>query len=130
MSVASLDREQSSNVGPIDCHHGRTAPEKQRHLRCYAYCVSKGRFVGECIDLDIMVEEDSLRRAVRSLNEAIDGYLHVAFEGDPAGLVPRPSPLFRRFLYHYRIFVLRLFELFRRERPQKRIQIFEASLCS
>jgi predicted RNase H-like HicB family nuclease len=70
-----------------------------------------GGYIAECIDLNLMVRRDTMEEAIRSLEEAIVGYLHTvccdqsaASElvqyGRVQGLVPRPSPLFRRLRYH------------------------------
>jgi hypothetical protein len=102
------------------------------YFRCYAYAVHGDRFVAECLDLDITVEENTLNKAVRSLNNAIEGYVTVALEGDVHGLIPRPSPLSHRLLYHYRVFVYGLLaRLFPRNQPRKlrRFEVERPSLC-
>jgi hypothetical protein len=98
-------------------------------FRCFVYAGSPDKFVAECIDLDIAVEEASFNRAVRSLNEAVEGYLSVALEGDVRGLIPRPSPLSHRLLYHYRAFVYRLLAR-KRPRKWKQFELGRPSLCN
>jgi hypothetical protein len=88
-------------------------------FRCFVYAVNPDKFVGECIDLDIAVEEASFSHALRSLKDAIEGYLSVALEGDVRGLVPRPSPLSHRLLYNYRALVYRLLARKRGAPPRK-----------
>jgi hypothetical protein len=50
--------------------------------------------------------------AIGALQEAMFGYLDVAFEGDLKGLVMRPSPLSRRLHYHWHLAVSRIKHLF------------------
>ena len=57
-------------------------------------------YVAECIDLNLIAEGRTLEQAIACLQEAVAGYLTVAFEGDINGLVPRPSPLVHRLRYH------------------------------
>jgi hypothetical protein len=104
----TFGHERRSFVMPTlaDVQHGHSDEAEKTHtFRCYAYKAGNSRFIGECVDLDIIVEENSLQNAVDSLNEAVEGFLHVALEGDPRGLVPRYSPLSHRFLYHFRVLV-------------------------
>lgn len=74
-------------------------------LRCVVFQNTQTEYTAECIDLDLMVRGKNPYEALRSLRHAIIGYLGVAFAGDPAGLVPRPSPFSHRARYH--IFALR-----------------------
>ena len=69
-------------------------------LRCFVY-PQKGRYVAECIDLDLMAKADSPTRALDSLKEALFGYLQTVLEGDKEGLLPRRSPLSHRLRYQY-----------------------------
>ena len=70
-------------------------------LRCYAYRAGS-IYRGECIDLDLLVERDSLPDVVRALSEAVIGYVETANEqGWVDQLVPRPSPVSRRLKYHW-----------------------------
>ena len=77
-------------------------------LRCMAHR-RNGRYIAECIDLNIMAMADNPEDALTSLKSAIMGHLKVAMAGaTPSemqsgcikGLVPRPSPWKRRFMYH------------------------------
>ena len=70
-------------------------------LRCIVYQQAPNCFVGECIDLDILVKGKTPERAIESLKDAVSGYLKVACNGDTKGLVPRPSPLSHRVRYHW-----------------------------
>lgn len=73
-------------------------------LRCYAYRAGS-TFRGECIDLDLLVERDSLPDVVRALSEAVVGYVDTANEqGWVDQLIPRPSPVSRRLKYHWLTF--------------------------
>jgi hypothetical protein len=69
-------------------------------FRCHYYSRTPGRWIGECIDLDIIVEAKTSEQAQRELNDAVFGYLKVVFSSDDVkGLIPRPSPLGHRILY-------------------------------
>ena len=84
--------------------HAITPPARKmpiQTLRCMAYKQTNNLYVAECIDLDLMVKAKSMKQATDSLNEAIRGYLTVACEGDVKGLIPRPSPISRRAVYHW-----------------------------
>lgn len=70
-------------------------------LRCIVFENKPGEYTAECIDLDLMARGRTPHDALRSLKEAVVGYLNVAFTGDPSGLVPRPSPLSHRLRYHW-----------------------------
>ncbi len=72
-----------------------------RPLRCFFYQAEPNLYVAECVDLDLISEGDTPEKAIRSLQEAMYGYLGVAFDGDPQGLVLRPSPLSHRIRYHW-----------------------------
>lgn len=101
------------------------------HLRCFVYR-SAGKYIAECIDLDLAVEEKTIQRAITSLNEAIDGYIKVAVEGDSTGLLPRRSPLRNRLMYHGVAVLVFVLKLFRRERGlERRVRMFDVnpSLC-
>lgn len=69
-------------------------------LRCYVY-KRRDQWVAVCIDLDLIVKADTPDVAARSLYEALAGYLKTVEEGDPEGLIPRPSPLSHRLRYHW-----------------------------
>lgn len=69
-------------------------------LRCVVFQNATKAYTAECIDLDILVYGQTQHEALRSLREAIVGYLQVAFNGDPSGLVPRRAPLSHRVRYH------------------------------
>jgi len=72
-----------------------------RSLRCFFYQAEPNLYVAECVDLDLISEGDSPEKAIRGLQEAMYGYLGVAFDGDTQGLVLRPSPLGHRIRYHW-----------------------------
>jgi predicted RNase H-like HicB family nuclease len=82
-----------------------TVAPKILFLRCMVYCKEPAHYLAECIDLDITVRGSTPQEAEASLKSAIEGYLHVAFNGDERGLVPRPAPLSHRARYH--LFALR-----------------------
>jgi hypothetical protein len=62
---------------------------------------SSCEYVAECIDLDLIVKDQTLEGALHGLQHAMIGHLKVALEGDITGLIPRPSPLSRRLRYYY-----------------------------
>jgi hypothetical protein len=77
-------------------------------LRCYWYR-SGAPYYAECIDLDLIARGDSGEEAIGKLQEAVYGYLAVAFRGDSTkGLVPRRSPLSQRLHYHAQRLLCRL----------------------
>src|SRR5690242_1303787 len=68
-----------------------------RHpLRAFYYKAEQG-FIAECIDLDLMTQGSTPDEAIKKLQEAMYGYLQVAFSGDSTkGLVLRLSPFTHR----------------------------------
>ena len=77
-------------------------------LRCYAYRAG-ATYRGECVDLDLLVERDTLPDAVRALSDAVVGYVDAAHEqGWLDQLVPRRSPLSRRLKYRWRTLLPRV----------------------
>jgi len=89
-----------------DLKHSTTQlPPDGLVLRCIVFRNKPTEYTAECIDLDLIVRGKNPHEALRSLRDAIMGYLNVALSGDPAGLVPRPSPFSHRARYH--VFALR-----------------------
>jgi hypothetical protein len=76
--------------------------KKSITLRCFVYRQrSTGLYVAECIDLDLMVKAKSAKKAMREIRDSVMGYVRVAIEtGQEDQLIPRPSPLTHRLLYH------------------------------
>lgn len=70
-------------------------------LRCFGYEKRPGLFIAECVDLDLLTQGRTLEDAIGKLQEAMSGYLDVAFDGPTAGLVLRPSPLAHRLRYQW-----------------------------
>ena len=70
-------------------------------FRCMVYKDQVHGFIAECVDLDLIVRGKTADGAKMKLDEALTGYLHVAYEGDVTGLVPRPSPLMHRLRYQF-----------------------------
>ena len=68
-------------------------------LRCLSYRRS-GQYFAECIDLDLISRGETQEEAIGKLQEAMYGYLKVAFEGDTKGLILRRSPFSHRLRYH------------------------------
>jgi predicted RNase H-like HicB family nuclease len=74
----------------------------ERPLRCFYYQASDGRYVAECIDLDILSDGETPEQAIGGLQEAMHGFLRVAFDGgSKEGLLLRKSPLSHRLHYHW-----------------------------
>ena len=72
-------------------------------LRAFYY-TKDNKYIAECIDLDLLTQGDSPEQAIGKLQEAMFGYLPVAFDGDPTGLVLRPAPLSHRLHYYWLYF--------------------------
>jgi hypothetical protein len=69
-------------------------------LRCFVRSPLKGRYIAECVDLDILSQGSTPEQAIASLQEAMVGYLEAAFDGGSTkGLVLRRSPLTHRLRY-------------------------------
>lgn len=82
-------------------------PENRRALarsftfRCFVH-PSAEVSVAECVDLDLTVKAENPDTALAGLQDSMIGYLRtVLHSGEITGLVPRPSPLPRRLLYHW-----------------------------
>ena len=73
-------------------------------LRCFMWSSAPGVYYAECVDLNLAVRADTPERTMQSLHDAIVGYLQAALNGNPDGLIPRPSPLSHRL--RYRLFCL------------------------
>ena len=87
-------------------------------LRCFVRKERSGRYAAECIDLDLGAESDTLDGAVKSLGDAIVGYLMVVLDGveteqEAPAAVLRPSPLSHRLLYHFEHLKYRIASLVR-----------------
>jgi hypothetical protein len=82
-------------------HGAKQLPPNGLVLRCIVFKNKQDEYSAECIDLDLLVYGKTLHDALHSLRDAITGYLEVAFNGDPAGLVPRPAPFWHRARYRF-----------------------------
>lgn len=91
------------NEPKLKCAH---CGERVR-LRCYSY-LRQGRWYAECIDLDLISRGESQDEAIGKLQEAMYGYLQVAFEGNQKGLVMRRSPFSHRLRYRFHRLLERL----------------------
>jgi hypothetical protein len=70
-------------------------------LRCFVYSAEDQKFRAECIDLDIVAEGNTQKAAITGLQDALRGYMEVAFDGGPTdGLLLRPSPISHRLRYY------------------------------
>ena len=86
------DSDVKRSAKHLDC--------KQVVLRCVVFQNKPEEYTAECIDLDLMVRGKTQHEALRSLRQAISGYVQVVASGDRAGLLPRPAPLSHRLRYH------------------------------
>jgi len=83
-------------------------------LRAYFYSPGPGRYIAECIDLDLLSQGNTPEQAVGKLQEAMASYLLAAFDGESTkGLVLRPSPLGHRLHYRWHCFVKSVLGVFR-----------------
>jgi predicted RNase H-like HicB family nuclease len=74
---------------------------REHALRAYSYRLRSGKYIAECIDLDLITQGATQEEAIRKLQEAMFGFLQVAFSGESTkGLVLRPSPLSHRLHYY------------------------------
>jgi hypothetical protein len=71
-------------------------------FRCYFVSHKPDEWVGECIDLDIAVQAKTSEETRQKLEDAIFGYLDLAFSSDDfKNLIPRPSPWSHRAFYRF-----------------------------
>jgi hypothetical protein len=88
-------------------------PDGAIKLRCFVRRLGSGRFLAECIDLDLGAEAESIDSAKASLTDAIVGYLMVMLEGIqteeqfPEAILRR-SPLTHRLRYYFEYWRFRL----------------------
>lgn len=88
-------------VEELQAEHPARIALRGRAFRCFAYERRSDGFVAECVDLNIIVQAKTMKKAVASLRDAIEGYLAVVANGDSEdGLIPRRSPLSHRLHYH------------------------------
>src|SRR5258706_6802331 len=91
----------------------------QEHvLRAYVYTAGPGRFIAECLDLDILSQGASADDAIAALQEAVVDYLLAV--RDPEGRVPmRPSPLSHQVRYWADRFVSKWADRIQRRHDRK-----------
>ena len=95
-------------ASPVVKSDGR---DDEHRLRSFYYKRGDG-YAAECVDLSLMSLGSTPEDAIGKLQEAMFGYLEVAFDGDPTGLVTRPSPLSRRLHYYCHVTLQRIVHLF------------------
>lgn len=99
-------------------------------LRCFVYRASDC-YVAECIDLDISSEGSTETEAIGGLQDAMRGYLHVAFDGKSTeGLILRPAPLSHRFRYHFEQLKDGLYSVFSKRRKRTVEQFYSVQYHS
>ena len=85
-------------VPVLACTHANC--NELHSLRAFTYRHGD-HHIAECIDLDLLAQGDTVEEAISKLQEAMFGYLKVAFSGEPTeGLVLRKSPFHHRLRYH------------------------------
>jgi predicted RNase H-like HicB family nuclease len=103
--------EEPSTIVP-QANSRRKKMAKKMHLpfvlRCMAY-PRKGRYIAECVDLNLIVRGNTLEEAQAKLKSAMAGYFDAVFadltpeqveNGALKGLLPRRSPWSRLAIYH------------------------------
>ena len=94
-------------------------------LRCFVRRLRNGRFLAECIDLDLGTEADTVEGAIEGLGDAIVGYLMVVLEEveteqEAPEAVLRPSPIWHRIRYHLDLLAYRIARTFKSGKPEPR----------
>jgi predicted RNase H-like HicB family nuclease len=86
---------------------------KEVRLRCFTYSPVRGKYIAECVDLDLLAQGNNREQAIGKLQEAMFSYLEVAFEEKSTrSLVPRLSPLSHRIRYYCQFSICRLRSVF------------------
>lgn len=84
-------------------------------LRCYGYETPENNWVLKCVDLAIVVEENSIEAAKKSLEDAIISYLEVVYDTEDKESIPkllkRKSPLIDILRYHTLAFIFKIYEI-------------------
>lgn len=84
-------------------------------LRCYGTKSASNTWVLKCIDLALVVEENTLKKAQKSLEENIIDYIETVFDTNDKESIPkllkRKSPLSDIIEYHTIACVLKIHEL-------------------
>lgn len=70
----------------------------QLSFRCMVFPRGNG-YIAECIDLNLASFRLTPEQARAHLEESVCSYLELAWEGDPSGLIPRPSPALHKLRY-------------------------------
>lgn len=73
-------------------------------LRCYARPEGQ-HYIGQCLELDLAVQGDSLPEVRRKMEECLQSYLESLDAENVRDLFPRPAPLYV-WLDYYRIYLL------------------------
>lgn len=82
----------------------RTLKPKEFVLRCYGSKDSRGKWYGNCIDLNIAAEADTVPELRQKLGQMITSYIETVFDTDDADSIPdlfhRRSPFLDIMRYH------------------------------
>lgn len=73
-------------------------------LRCYAR-PEREHYIGQCLELDLAVQADSLPEVRRKMEECLQSYLESLDGENVHDLFPRPAPL-HVWLDYYRVCLL------------------------
>jgi len=73
-------------------------------LRCYAR-PEGDHYIGQCLELDLAVQADSLSEVRRKMEECLQSYLESLDAENVRDLFPRPAPL-PVWLDYYRVYLL------------------------
>jgi predicted RNase H-like HicB family nuclease len=114
------------NLPVLQCAHC----SKIHILRSFYYSPEPGLWVAECVDLDLTAEGKAPDEAIGKLQEAVFGYLQLAFEGESVkGLVLRPSPLSHLLRYYLSAVRERARNMFARHRHYMPVSTKRLSHC-
>ena len=94
-------------------------------LRCYAR--SEGdHYIGQCLELDLAVQADSIPAVRRKMEECLQSYLESLDAQNVRDLFPRPAP-FHVWLDFYRVALLVVLHQFQHQLGQN-VQIFREQI--
>jgi predicted RNase H-like HicB family nuclease len=89
---------------------------KEVTLRCFTYSPRRGKYIAECVDLDILSQGNTKEEAIGKLQEAMISYIEAAFDGKTTkDLVLRRSPFSHLLRYHFQQMYCNLRSLFGRK---------------
>jgi predicted RNase H-like HicB family nuclease len=90
-------------------------------LRCYAR-PEADHYIGQCLELDLAVQGESLQEVRRKMEECLQSYLESLDRENVRDLFPRPAPLHVWCDYYRVCFLVLLHRLLRR--LETNVQVF------